>query len=219
MSTIPPRTWSRASARCAFRCLPFLLPLALAGCHPTPLPAPPAPPRLDGGWHTLRAEHRVHISTLARGGAAPDERDMTAVVAVARPDRFRLRILGPGGITLVDVLSIAGTVDVISSMKDVGAGSTLATLLASVAGDLQAAFDLTPRPAGRRVTVESAALVVSEPGRVVHLEDFRAVGMRSYPARITVDNTRAGYRAIISAPSTTLDEELDPALFARPPPL
>ncbi|MCU1281583.1 MAG: glycosyltransferase [bacterium] len=63
-------------------------------------------------WHTMRAEHRVTVE------ASGQKRTLRGLIAVERPDRFRLRALGPGGITLFDVVSVGGEVRIIESIKD-----------------------------------------------------------------------------------------------------
>ena len=95
----------------------------------------------------MRAEHKV---TVEAGG---QKRTMRGLIAVQRPDRFRLRALGPAGLTLFDVISVGGEVQVVESIKDPNA-SALGKILPSMAGDLQAAYDLEPRPAERTVAHE-----------------------------------------------------------------
>lgn len=192
--------------------LPALGPLP--GCGPRPPVAAPAAPTPDGGWRTLRAEHKVTIRATGADGKT-SERSLRGLLAVERPDRFRLRALGPGGITLFDVLSVAGRVKVVEAIRDVTKDPTLGEVVRSMAGDLAAAYDLAPRPPDRQVAVEGDAVVVREPGRTVRLSDFRAVGAERYPARVDIENDARHYRVTVESGETTLDEPLAPALFAE----
>ncbi|MGZ3425191.1 MAG: glycosyltransferase [Polyangia bacterium] len=149
-------------------------------------------------WHTMRAEHRV---TVEAGGQT---RTLRGLIAVERPDRFRLRALGPGGITLFDIVSVAGEVRVIESIKDPNA-SALGKILPSMAGDLQAAYDLVPRPADRKVERGGDETVVREAGRVV----------RETAARIDIDNAAGAYKVHVEVASVDKDVTLDPALWAK----
>jgi hypothetical protein len=183
------------------------------GClhGPRPPQGQPAAPRLleEGGWQTLRAEHRVVVET--RG----ERRVLRGVIAVARPDRFRLRALGPGGITLFDVVWVGGQVRLLNSLRAAAPGSLLDRLIGSVAGDLAAAYDLTPRPAGRQVRLEGRAVIIQEPERQLRLTHFRSLAGKVYPQELVIDNLQSGYRVRVTAGETALDEPLDPALFPQ----
>ena len=96
---------------------------ALAACGPRPRPSatpaaagPTVPAAIDGGWQTLRAEHRVTVEVTLDDGKR-ERRSLRGVVAVQQPDRIRLRALGPGGITLFDLLSVGGRVKVLESVR------------------------------------------------------------------------------------------------------
>ena len=184
------------------------------GCAPRPAPAyPRALPSVDGGWRTLRAEH--HVSVDARGEKGHEQHALRGLIAVERPDRFRLRALGPGGITLFDLLYLHGEVRVIQSLRDPTRG-ILGKIIESMAGDLAAAFALAPAPIGRSARIEGRAVIIEEPGRTVRLEDFRVFAGKSVPLRITVENRALDYRVTVSASDVTVDEPLDPALFKAP---
>jgi hypothetical protein len=149
-------------------------------------------------WHTLRAEQRV---TVEVGG---ERRKLRAALAVARPDRFRLRALGPAGITLFDVVYVAGRVRVLEAVRDPRA-SALGGVIASMAGDLAAAYQLAPAPPGRVVRREGTGLTVEEPERVV----------REAGGRIEVENRARHYHVTVESAAVELDAPLDPQLFAE----
>jgi Protein of unknown function (DUF3261) len=187
--------------------------IALAGCGGTaPPPAAPAPPTLDGGWRTLRAEHQVTIDAAKEGGGR-EQRTIRGVIAVARPDKFRLRALGPGGITLFDVLYRGGDIRILHALRDAGPGTPLERIARTMAGDLAAAYQLAPAPVERTARVEPSAIAVSEPGRDVRLTEFRAVDGKSAPTHLLIDNRTANYTVTVRVENLTLDEPLDPALF------
>jgi hypothetical protein len=136
-------------------------------------------------WHTMRAEHRV---TVEAGGQK----------------RFRLRALGPAGITLFDIVSVGGQVRVVEAIKDPNA-SALGKILPSMAGDLQAAYDLTPRPPERTVARQGGDTVIRENGRTI----------RETPSRIDIDNAAGAYKVHVDVGSVERDVTLDPALWAQ----
>jgi hypothetical protein len=161
----------------------------LASCAHAP---PPAALPASKGWQTMQAEHKVTIE------AAGQKRTLRGIIAVQRPDRFRLRALGPAGITLFDIVDVGGNVRVVQSIKDPNAGA-LAKILPSMAADLSAAYDLEPRPAGRTVDGD----VIREPGRVVH-ETPSSIEIESSDYKVRVDVIRA-----------ETNVTLDPALWAQ----
>lgn len=171
-----------------------------------------------GRFRTLSAVHRVTIEVGDHGGGG--RRALRGVIAVERPGRLRLRALGPGGVTLFDLLYRDGHATVLRSLVD-PRGEAMGRLLPSITADLAAAYDLQPRPSGRRLLQAGAELFIEEPGRRVHLRDFRDTGRGPAPARMRIEagpQASPSYLVEIEVESTTLDPELDPALFAAPPP-
>lgn len=194
----------------------------LAACGPREVGRPSVAPLVAGGtwgnWRTLRAEHKAQVTARAADGSE-ESRALRGVIAVERPGRFRLRALGPGGITLFDLLSVDGKPEVVASLRD-PRGDLFSRLLASIGGDLSAAYDLAPRPGeeqgGRAVRLDGAEVVVEERGRTVRLSDFRESGRGPAPTRMAIDNRDGSYRVRIEAEGTVLDEPLDPELFVAP---
>ncbi len=175
----------------------LVLALVAASCAHAPPPAPADLPA-STAWKTMRAEHKV---TVEAGG---QRRTIRGLIAVERPDRFRLRALGPAGLTLFDIVDVGGNVRVIEAIKDPNA-SALGKILPSMAGDLSAAYDLEPRPPERTVTRQDGETVIRENGRVV----------RETPARIDIDNTSGAYKVHVDVASVDKDVALDPALWAQ----
>jgi hypothetical protein len=143
-----------------------------------------------------------------------EHRTLRGAIAVERPDRFRLRALGPGGLTLFDLVWVAGRVHVIEALRD-PRSSTLGAVIESMAGDLSAAYQLEPAAAGRTVETTAGAVLVREPARTVRLFAYRAIGGHAVPTRIEVDNRALGYTVGVEVTELELDVALDPALFAE----
>jgi len=192
--------------------------LALGGCpprgavKPTPVSGAAAP-TAEATWRTLRAEHRVALTVDLEGGKV-EKRSLRGLIAVERPDKLRLRALGPGGVTLFDLVVAGGKVAVKEAIRDPNS-ATMRPLLAALAGDLQAAFLLQPSPEGRTVTVEGDAVVVREPDRTVRLEAWERAGAHAVPARIVIDNRARRYHVVVDSRDVELDSTLDPALFSE----
>jgi|GEM_PF-2853805 len=181
-------------------------------CRPPQTPKRAAVPSATPTWTTLRAEHRVTIDVELDGGKH-DRRSIRGVVAVSRPDRFRLRALGPGGITLFDLVDVAGQVRVVESLRDPKAPS-LRPILEAMAGDLSASFLLTPVPEGRVVSADRDGVTVDEPERKVRLSAFVSIGAHSVPTHVHIDHKLRHYHVDVDARDVELDVALDPALFS-----
>jgi hypothetical protein len=184
----------------------WLIALNLLGCaHPKAFSGPPRLPTATT-WHTMRAVHKVALDvTLASG--AHDKRQLRGLIAVARPDRFRLRALGPGGITLFDIVDVQGQVRVLEALKDPNS-SSLRRVLESLAGDLSAAFDLEPRPADRHVSQSGetvTTVTIEEKDRVVN----------ETAQTIDIDNKRENYRVHVDVSSVEMDVPLDPDMWSQ----
>lgn len=186
--------------------------VAALGCGPRPRPPEgPAAEPAAAAWRTLRAEHRVQLTVELDGGAR-ETRSLRGAIAVERPDRFRLRALGPGGIALFDLLHVRGETQVLQAIRD-PKSSVLGEIIPQLAGDLSAAYALEPAPPERRVQVAGDAVVVDEPARRVRLSGFRRVHGVPVPMRIEIANRARRYQVVIEAHDVEVDVALDPALF------
>jgi hypothetical protein len=154
-------------------------------------------------WKTMRAEHEVAID-VKLGSGQHDKRTLRGLIAIERPDRFRLRALGPGGITLFDVMSVHGEVTVLQALRDPNSPA-LARIIESMAGDLDAAYDLAPRPPGRSVGRVGDEVVVQEPGRTV----------RETAERIEIDNAAMQYKVSVRVRAVETNVPLDPKMFVK----
>jgi hypothetical protein len=179
--------------------------LCLAGC----VPLRPASPTLPE-WRTLTEEHRAQI-TFAKG-AASEKRSLRGLIAVGRPDKLRLRALGPGGILLFDVRAVAGKIEVLYALKD-PTSSVLGTVLQSMVADLEAAYDLAPRPAERKSRLLAERVVIEEPGRKVELLEFVEVNHHALPRRILMHNLAQSYEVEVRISQSHVDDPLEPGTF------
>jgi hypothetical protein len=176
----------------------WLLPCALivaAGCAharaaPSLLPA-------DSAWRTLRSEQKVTIDVDGRS------RSVRALVAIERPSRVRLVALGPAGVTLFDLFVVDGQLHVVRAIRDPN-DATMSRIMESMVGDLEAAYDLEPRPADRRVRRGDDAIVVEQAGLTV----------RETPQRIDIDHQGLRYRVHVDVLSVETDVPLDPAMWS-----
>jgi hypothetical protein len=178
-----------------------------------PQKRPSTPARADVAWKTMRAEHEVSLDVTKADGTH-DRRRLRGALAAERPGKFRLRALGPAGITLFDLLVVDGHVKVMEAIKDPHA-SALGQVIASLAGDLSAALLLEPAPAGRAIVTENGRVIVREADRVVTLSRFVSASGHAVPMRIEVDNAALRYHVEVDVGQLSLDEPLDPALFAE----
>ncbi len=173
---------------------------------------PPAAATIESGWKTMQAEQLVQLEVTRKDGVV-ERRSMRAALAVARPDRFRLRALGPGGLTLFDLLDVDGRVAVLGGVLP--KSDAFAQVVRSVAADLAAAYLLSPAPPERTTTVDAQGVWVHEAERAVRLSDFHQVDGRAVPTRIEVDAPAHGYHVRVQVSAAALDVPLDPALFTQ----
>ncbi len=185
----------------------LVLLVAFAGCGARPIAAPASANLSD--WTTLRAEHRATVE------AAGESRRLRGLVAVARPDRLRLRAFGPGGLTLFDLIYRHGETTVLSALLG-RADEKLQPILRGLGSDLAGLYNLQPQPAGRTVVPQNGHLLLRDSERTIELSEFRTIAGRAIPTRIQIDHPALAYRVTIEVVDVTLDSLLDPALFTPP---
>ncbi|MBI5480017.1 MAG: hypothetical protein HY906_14215 [Deltaproteobacteria bacterium] len=176
--------------------------LLAAACGPAPPFAATPPPPGAMTWRTLRAEHTTVVTARLPDGRT-ERRRVRGLLAVARPDRLRLRALGPGDVTLFDLLDRDGTCVVVNGPGGASPPpeSIMARVLTALCHDLRVAYRLGPAPAG---------------ARRVSYGDWRPVGASREPFRILIEDAAAGFTADITVTRLTLDDAVPPELFALP---
>lgn len=185
------------------------------GLKPVIIKGPLVQPVSEVRWSTMRAVHRVHID--AAKGDGREQVDVRGMIAVERPDRFRLQAYGPGGIMLFDIVKVGGDISVVQGMR--GADSSLQQkVLLSIGADLAATYDLEPRLPSRTKTLglKEGELRIVETERTIRAQQFKEVQGQSVPTRIDIDNSANNYRVAVEVESATLDDKLDPGLFRLP---
>ncbi len=153
-------------------------------------------------WRTMRAEHQVRIEVKTASGV--ETKTIRGLLAVQRPDRFRLRALGPAGITLFDVIVVNGQVNIVQSLRDPN-DPTMGRILESLVRDLEATYDLLPRPPERHIGRVGEEVIVEEPGLKV----------RETKTRFDIDNTNEHYKVHVDVINVDKDVALDPAMWSK----
>jgi len=212
---------ARARLRTLFGWLSLCTALAVfpASCDksnkPIIIKGPIVQPVADARWSTMRAVHRVHID--AAKGDGREAIDVRGMIAVERPDRFRLQAYGPGAIMLFDIVKVGGETRVVQGMR--GADTSLQQkVLLSIGADLSATYDLEPKQPSRQkiLGLKEGELRVVETERTIRAQQFKEVQGQSVPTHVDIDNQALNYRVSIDVESATLDDKLDPALFRLP---
>lgn len=179
---------------------------------PLIIKGPIVQPVADARWNTMRAVHHVHIDFPRGDGRGT--LDVRGLIAVERPDRFRLQAFGPGGVTLFDLIKVGGDIRVVQGMP--GAEAKLEQkILLSIGADLAAAYDLEPKLPSRQkiLGLKEGELRIVETERTIRAQQFKEIQGQSVPTHVLIDNTALGYQVVIDVESAGLDEKLDPALF------
>jgi len=167
-----------------------LLLTSFAGCQPPPAPVGPVDHRgraiavrdadellqrvlqSNDGYGTLRTVHDVTLE-LVLGGQRSEKRTFRGVLAVRRPGHFRLAILGPVGMKLVDLLYMAGKTKVIHVAPELARSSRLPAILDSIAADIAAIYRLDPQLYPSRRRLEESVSYASGRAPLYELKEFR----------------------------------------------
>lgn len=158
-------------------------------------------------WRTQTAEHRVSVEVHLSEGRV-EKRKLRGVIAVLRPDKLRLRAIGPAGLSLFDLLLVNDEAKILSAIqKD---SPSLHEWTQALALDLACAYDLEPRAKERIVRVDKGTVVIEEPGRSVRLSEFYGTPAVWHRADIVT----AKYSVVVEVDDVALDTRLDPSLFA-----
>ena len=110
--------------------------------------------------------------------------------------------MGPGGITLFDAFAVGAEHHVVRAIRDPN-DPTFQRVVDGMLGELQAAYDLQPRPAERTVEQRDGATIIKQPGLTV----------RETAKRIDID--AAEWRVHVEVLTVDKDVTLDPAMWAQ----
>jgi hypothetical protein len=131
---------------------------------------------VNEGYKTLRSVQRVTLQIAGRGRRS-EKRFLRAVVAVKRPDRFRLNVLGPAGVKLIDLLYIGGRYQVLHLQQRLRRSSRMPEILESLCGDLRAIYRLDPLPKLERITLEESVASTSGRTPLFDLKGYRGTDL------------------------------------------
>lgn len=167
----------------------------LAALLPCACPAPPVPVRpvdhrgtaqkiaspeqllervtaVNDGYGTLTTVHQVTVE-IALGGDRSEKRSFRGALAIRRPAHFRLQILGPMGIKLVDLLYVRGKASVLYLEPKLQMSSRLPEIIQSIAGDIRAIYRLDPCPHADRRRMEETVTLASGRAPLFDLKEYR----------------------------------------------
>jgi len=168
----------------------LLAALSASGCPPPPSPVVavehdgrarrfPSPKNLlretlaaNDGYGTLTTIHKVALE-IAIGGDRSEKRTFRAALAIRRPGHFRLQILGPMGVKLVDLLYVRGKTTVLAVDRALQRSSQLPQILESVAGDIRAIYRLDPVAEVDRRRAEESVALASGRAPLYNLREYR----------------------------------------------
>jgi hypothetical protein len=127
------------------------------------------------GYRTLKTVHQVSLD-LRAGDAPTAPRALTGVLALRRPDRFRLTVLGPMGAKLLDVIYVAGRTQLVATSATHQRHVDLSRLVPTFVADIAQIYRLgAPRSVARRVMEESLSLAGSTVP-LTSIKDYDAEG-------------------------------------------
>jgi hypothetical protein len=126
----------------------------------------------NDGYGTLEAVHHVTIE-IALGEGRSEKRSFRALLAIRRPGMFRVQLLGPVGIRLMDLLYQAGVVRIMYLATALQRSSRIAELAHDIAGDIAAVFRLDPQPHPTRRSLEETVAIASGSAPLYELHEYR----------------------------------------------
>jgi len=142
-------------------------------------------------WRTLRAEHRVVVR------ANGEVKKLRGLFLARRGDgRFRVRALGPGDMTLFDVVGDPDRCRVLEAVR-----TPPDEMVRALCDDLRWAYHL---PSSEKPTAE------------ILYDDWREVSGRPTPWKIYIRNPRQNWDVSIEVRSIELDVTVDDAALPAP---
>ena len=124
------------------------------------------------GYSELKTVHEVTI-VITPNADREEKRFVRGMLAVRRPGLFRLVILGPGGIKLMDVLFGAGRHKVLHLAPTLEKSSLLPTIIASLCQDIRTIYDLGPSPFVTRRAVDETVATASGNAPLFDIKEYR----------------------------------------------
>ena len=249
--------WSRAGRRTRPSSPPgiraaLLLLLALSGCpRAAQAPAARLPSSPDARLAAVRAREdqvqtlRARFSSVTRVGE--EERHTDGVLLVAKPDRFRMRLMLPFGFTVFDYLNVGEQTWMTLPLADAQQRERAGAFAPFSRQDLAEAFlrgpyafpgECTPAPAAgdtvwvschvagalRRTYLIGADGIAEEtsydgdaPRMHIAYTDYRAAGGTTLPFRITLDYPQRQQSVDITIDRYEVNPSLSDDLFAPAP--
>ena len=129
--------------------------------------------RANDGYGTLKTVHHAAIE-IALGEDRSENRSFRAVLAIRRPGHFRLTILGPMGVKLIDLLYAAGQSKVLYLAFELRKTSRLPEILDSISADIAAIYRLDPQPVSGRCQMEESVALASGRAPLYELKEYSA---------------------------------------------
>jgi hypothetical protein len=127
---------------------------------------------VNDGYGTLRTLHNVTVE-IALGGDRSEKRSFRAALAIRRPGHFRLTILGPLGLKLIDLLYAAGKTRVLHVEPALQRSSRLPEIVDSIAADIAAMYRLDPQLYASRSRMEETIALASGRAPLYDLKEYR----------------------------------------------
>ena len=228
-----------------------LLALALCACASTVPRAPALPAEPEARLATVRAREdrvqslRARFSSVTRLPGA--ERSADGVLLVAKPDRFRLRLLLPFGLTVFDYLNVGEQTWTALPLADPQQRDGAGEFAPFSRDDLGQAFlrgpfafpghcvaaaaagetvQVTCRDGdalrrtlliGRDGIIEETSYAAGAPRLLIRYTDYRAVGAVTLPFRITLEYPQRQQSVDITIDRYEVNPPLSDALFLPAP--
>ncbi len=114
----------------------------------------------NDAYRTLKAVHRVALE-ITIDHRRSEKRTFRGVLAIQRPDRFRLQILGPMGVKLIDLLYNGGKAQLIYLAKELSKSSRLPMIMDRVAEDIGVIYRLDPEFRADMLIMEESVSLAS----------------------------------------------------------
>jgi hypothetical protein len=127
---------------------------------------------VNDGYGTMETVHRVTIE-IALGEGRSEKRSFKALLAIRRPGHFRVQLLGPMQIRLMDLLYEAGQVKVVQLADELRRSSRIGELVNDIAGDIAAIYRLDPQPHPTRRRLEETVSTASGRAPLYELRELR----------------------------------------------